>query len=219
MGAITDRRSRWGHARHAMNQRQRIFRFWAVGLVALLHPPGVRSQEKIVLQGISESQCHGLGGAVTEVTRTVAACAAGHFSYGNVIGMMCPCICCGPIPLETARSTNIPGAFAEIPAADPQLFKRVKRAAKWKNPRLVIRPLGTDIIGVGYRIQPNDMAGALARLPKKKWPYGRAVALQEVAGLESQDAVIKQREAIVPILKEFGIEIVRGLIDESPHIR
>ena len=69
-----------------------------------------------------------------------------------------------------------------IAAANPTKYPSLKETKHWSNPYLVIR---TDAVGLLTGIaaneeqilKPEEVLGALARLPASAWPYGRAVAI------------------------------------------
>lgn len=97
-----------------------------------------------------------------------------------------------------------------IPRPDPAKYNRVRDAREWKNPYLVVRRGGIEIVGVtpvepGISVQA--VATELERLPDSAWPYGLVVAVQEI-GIRSpgEDAPIRaNREKLLALLKRLGI--------------
>src|SRR5690349_15536807 len=79
---------------------------------------------------------------------------------------------------QTSRSLR-----DRIPKPDPNKYHSVRDAADWKNPYLIVRPDGIEIIGmtpVGRGIAVESIPGVLERLPDSAWPYGLIVAVQDL---------------------------------------
>src|SRR6267142_6547963 len=67
-----------------------------------------------------------------------------------------------------------------IPKPNPTKYGSVQDAEQWKNPYLIVRPDGIEIIGttpVGGAITVESVPGVLGSLPDSAWPYGLVVAV------------------------------------------
>jgi hypothetical protein len=78
-----------------------------------------------------------------------------------------------------------------IGRANPQQYGSIRDAKDWKNPYLVIRRDGIEVIASGLlsgrrTVAPTDLERALIDLPVTAWPYGRVVAVQEI-GIRAAD--------------------------------
>jgi hypothetical protein len=91
----------------------------------------------------------------------------------------------------------------------------VRDAANWKNPYLIVRPDGIEIIGmtpVGRGIAIESIPGVLERLPDSAWAYGLIVAVQDlgiVAGKTDKDRIEANRTKLLNLLKELGVAVDR----------
>jgi len=97
-----------------------------------------------------------------------------------------------------------------IPKPDPAQYRQIRDGHDWKNPFLVVRPNGIEIIGV-TPIEPGiplqDVTKELEHLPSSAWPYGLVVAVVDV-GLGSREdwpKVQANRQKLLIILKRLGI--------------
>ena len=90
-----------------------------------------------------------------------------------------------------------------IPPADPVKYGRIHDMRKWRNPYLVVRNDGVGLLDPADNaeivLKPEELLGALARLPSSAWPYGRVVAASENGVRNSeQDAIaIRRNKGIV----------------------
>src|SRR5262245_5174466 len=80
---------------------------------------------------------------------------------------------------------------ARIGPANPALYRPVGDASDWKNPCLVVRRDGIEVIASGFlsgrkTIAPTELQQTLIDLPLTAWPYGRVVAVQEI-GIRATD--------------------------------
>ncbi len=98
-----------------------------------------------------------------------------------------------------------------IPKADPGKYHQIRDGKDWKNPYLVVRHDGVEIVGVTPAARPapvETIGSKLARLPDSAWPYGLVVAVQDVSILGSP-ADLPQVEAnrvkLLQLLKKLGI--------------
>src|SRR5438132_7649987 len=79
-----------------------------------------------------------------------------------------------------------------IPKPDPKKYHSVQDAKDWKNPYLVVRRDGIEIVGmtpVGRAITVESVPGVLERLPASAWPYGLVVAVQDIGILSGKTAL------------------------------
>ncbi len=104
---------------------------------------------------------------------------------------------------------------SRIPKPDPKKYDSVREAKYWKNPYLLVRPDGIEIIGitpVGRGIAVEFVSGMLERLPDSAWPYGLVVAVSDV-GVMSAKTDLKGVEAnrikLLNLLKDLGITVER----------
>ena len=101
---------------------------------------------------------------------------------------------------------------SRIPKPDPKKYHTVRDAKDWKNPYLVVRRDGIEIVGitaVGHAIAVDSVPGVLKGLPDSAWPYGLVVAVQDI-GLTSQGDPLRieaNRQKLLTLLKKLGIVI------------
>lgn len=105
-----------------------------------------------------------------------------------------------------------PSLQSRIPKADPKKYDAIRDAADWKNPYLIVRRDGVEIIGmmaVGHSIPVDSVSGALRELPDSAWPYGLVVAVQDIGIVSPGDlARIKaNRKALLTVLKKLDIAV------------
>ena len=86
----------------------------------------------------------------------------------------------------------------------------MRDAKDWKNPYLVVRRDGVEIVGVtsAEPVIPEHLVEAeLERLPRSAWPYGLVVAVQDVGLMAVGDEphVLANREKLLALLKRAGI--------------
>ena len=100
-----------------------------------------------------------------------------------------------------------------IPKPDPKKYHAIQDGKDWKNPKLVIRPEGIEIIGitpVGRAIPVESVPGVLERLPDSAWPYGLVVAAWDIGIISSSRdlPLIKANGAkLLKVLKAHGIVV------------
>jgi len=111
---------------------------------------------------------------------------------------------------QTSRSLQV-----RIPRPDPQKYRSVRDAKDWKNPYLIVRRDGIEILGmtpVGRAIAVESVPGMLERLPDSAWPYGLVVAVQDI-GIVSGGADLANIEAnrtkLLNLLKRLGVAVDR----------
>jgi hypothetical protein len=105
---------------------------------------------------------------------------------------------------------------ARIGPASPQRYKSIQDAKQWRNPILVIRADGIDVISKGLpsgerTVAPTDLRRTLIDLPVTAWPYGRVVAMQDIglrrADLSDGPAIANNRNLTVAILKTLEVTV------------
>ncbi len=111
---------------------------------------------------------------------------------------------------QTSRSLQ-----DRIPKPDPKKYHLVRDATDWKNPYLIVRPGGIEIVGmtpVERAIPVESVQGVLERLPDSAWPYGLIVAVQDVgisSGKTDLPRIEANRTKLLTILRELGIAVDR----------
>jgi hypothetical protein len=101
-------------------------------------------------------------------------------------------------PEETAAAISPEVRVQQIPSADAQKYTNARDMKSWRNPYLVVRVDGVALLDVSNNeqqiVNPDKLAEALASLSSSAWPYGRVVAIQEIATTGSEDDKAKQRK-------------------------
>ena len=100
-----------------------------------------------------------------------------------------------------------------IPKADPKKYHSIQDGKDWKNPELVVRPEGIEVVGitpVGQAIPAESVPDKLEHLPDSAWPYGLIVMVSD-AGIASssnvQPGIQANRAKLLKILKAHGIAV------------
>jgi hypothetical protein len=97
----------------------------------------------------------------------------------------------------------------------PEAVHSVRDAKDWKNPYLIVRPDGIEILGmtpVGRAIAVELVPGVLERLPDIAWPYGLIVAVQDVGILSGKKDLARikaNRTKLLRALQGFGVAVDR----------
>lgn len=101
---------------------------------------------------------------------------------------------------------------SRIPKPDPKKYRAVQDAKDWKNPYLIVRRDGIEIVGttaVGQTIPVDSVPGVLKGLPDSAWPYGLVVAVQDI-GLVSQGdppRIEANRKRLLTILQKLNVAV------------
>ena len=108
---------------------------------------------------------------------------------------------------------GLPSLQSRIPKSDLKKYQGILDAKEWKNPQLIVRPTGVEIIGItpaGSAIPVDSVFDVLEHLPDSAWPYGLVVAVSDV-GLRSSkndDATIHaNRVRLLRMFKQKGISV------------
>jgi len=99
-----------------------------------------------------------------------------------------------------------------IPKPDPKKYHAVQDAKDWKNPYLIVRRDGVEIVGmtpVGQAIPVDSVPGALKGLPDSAWPYGLVVAVQDIGLVSEGDPprIEANRKRLLVLLKKLAIAV------------
>ena len=103
-----------------------------------------------------------------------------------------------------------------IAAADRQKYKSINDAKLWRNPYLVIKADGIEVISRAIpsgrkTVQAADLVRTLIDLPVDAWPYGKVVAVQDTgiraADRSNDEAIRRNHEAVAAALESLAIEI------------
>jgi hypothetical protein len=114
------------------------------------------------------------------------------------------------LPLGACSSRQKPSASPDaaallqaIPPAASGKYSRIHEMRNWRNPYLIIRSDGVGLLDPADNaeivLKPEDLLGALARLPASAWPYGRvvAVSVNSVRNSEQDSVAIRRNKGIV----------------------
>jgi hypothetical protein len=99
-----------------------------------------------------------------------------------------------------------------IPRADPKKYHAVQSSKDWKNPYLIVRRDGIEILGinpVGQVTPVDSVPGVLKALPYAAWPYGLVVAVQDIGLMSEGDMprIEANRRKLLKILKNLAISV------------
>jgi hypothetical protein len=95
---------------------------------------------------------------------------------------------------------------------DPRKYDAIQDARDWKNPYLIVRHDGIEILGVTSicrGVPVNSIPRMSEALPKSAWPYGLVVAVQEIGIRRFGDSkqIQMNREKLLVLLKGLGIMV------------
>lgn len=99
-----------------------------------------------------------------------------------------------------------------IPKPDPKKYHAVQDAKDWKNPYLIVRRDGVEIVvmtPVGQAIPVDSVPGVLKGLPDSAWPYGLVVAVQDIGLVSEGDPprIEANRKRLLVLLKKLAIAV------------
>jgi hypothetical protein len=116
---------------------------------------------------------------------------------------MCACSKPPQDTLQASAETAPEVRIQQIPPADPQKYGQVRDMKSWRNPYLIVKQDGLWLLDVGNNeerpVNPDRVLDALATLPDSAWPYGRVVAVQEIAtgSSDSDHAALRRNRAVL----------------------
>ena len=108
---------------------------------------------------------------------------------------------------------GLPPLQNRIPKPDPKKYQGILDAKDWKNPQLIVRPTGIEVIGItsgGNGIPVDSVLDVTEHLPDSAWPYGLVVAVQDVglrASKKDDSPIHANRVKLLRILKQHGIAV------------
>jgi hypothetical protein len=119
---------------------------------------------------------------------------------GAALLLLSATMACSTQPV--AKTPAPESVLAAIPAADRAQYDHIRDMKQWRNPYLIVRTDGVALYdsadSAEIILQPDELLGALSRLPAANWPYGRVVAAAESSAASEQDAVaIRRNRGIV----------------------
>ena len=100
-----------------------------------------------------------------------------------------------------------------IPKPNPTKYRSVRDGVDWKNPYLVVRPDGVEIVGmtpVAHPIAVESVPAVLEKLPDAAWPYGLIVAVQDVGivgSIADTPRINANRAKLLKLLQELGVAV------------
>jgi len=102
---------------------------------------------------------------------------------------------------------------SRIPKPDPKKYHAIQDGKDWKNPELIVRPEGIEVVGitpVGQAIPAESVPDKLEYLPDSAWPYGLIVMVSDAGIVSSsnvQPRIQANRAKLLKILKAHGIAV------------
>lgn len=104
----------------------------------------------------------------------------------------------------------------QIPPPAPGQYSAVRSARDWRNPYLVIRAEGVEVLSGSAAAQRRvvaceELAGYLESLPVTSWPYGRVVAVQGL-GIRRGDGrdarpIAENKAKVERVLAELELKV------------
>ena len=107
---------------------------------------------------------------------------------------------------------------AQIGSANPRLYSAIRDWKEWKNPYLVIRRDGVEVIATGLapssrNVALTDLQRTLIELPVTAWPYGRVVAVAEIsiraADRSDERPITDNLNTTLSLLKKLQVAVER----------
>lgn len=108
----------------------------------------------------------------------------------------------------SARAQSDADGIRAIPEPNKAFYSAVQDARQWRNPYLLVRADGIEILSTHQIVSPDQVITTLAR-PPHKWPYGRVVAVQEIAIRSRNDDILIRRnlQQTLQLLKDAGVDV------------
>jgi DNA-binding NarL/FixJ family response regulator len=100
-----------------------------------------------------------------------------------------------------------------IPQADPEKYRHIMDGSDWRNPMLVVRPEGIEIVGItpaGQVVTADSVPEKLEHLPDSAWPYGLIVMVSDASIVSSPKVyprIQTNRSKLLKVLKTHGIAV------------
>jgi hypothetical protein len=98
-----------------------------------------------------------------------------------------------------------------IPGPDPKKYQGIRDAKDWRNPYLIVRPDGIEVVGVtdgGSPMTVDAVTAVLERLPDSAWPYGLVVAIQgngRAVSESDRSRIETNRNLLLGRLNDLGV--------------
>jgi hypothetical protein len=98
-----------------------------------------------------------------------------------------------------------------IADADQEKYLGIRAAKDWRNPYLIVRADGIEVVGVTSGRSPiavDSVAAVLEGLPDSAWPYGLVVAIQDKGVVASETERLRietNRNLLLGRLNELGV--------------
>lgn len=130
----------------------------------------------------------------------------------SLLSALCLAMCACSRQVPAAPSPE--AILQAIPNPNTAEYEHVKDTKNWRNPYLIVRADGVALFdsadSAEIILKPDELLGALAKLPASYWPYGRVVAATETARTSEQDGVaIRRNKGIVGGLLEGAHVAIR----------
>lgn len=116
------------------------------------------------------------------------------------------------MPLSIGRAQPWRSLRQRIPKPDSLRYRAIRDARDWKNPFLIVRPDGVEVVGVnaGRATKVDSVEKALEALPNSAWPYGLVVAVQDAGVVSSEKDNLQiqaNRRRLVEVLRNLSVEV------------
>ena len=102
---------------------------------------------------------------------------------------------------------------SRIPKPDPKKYDPIREGKDWKNPILLVRPEGIEVVGVtpaAQAIPAESVPDKLEHLPDSAWPYGLIVMVEDagiVSSVRALPRIQANRAKLLKILRARGIAV------------
>jgi hypothetical protein len=112
--------------------------------------------------------------------------------------------------LTASAQTSSP-LRSRISKPDPKKYQAIRDEQDWKNPKILVRPTGIEVIGItppAQGIPAESVPDVLEHLPDSAWPYGLVVAVSDIDLLSSRKDMPRidaNRTKLLKILKRHGV--------------
>ncbi|MDE2040700.1 MAG: hypothetical protein KGO96_14260 [Elusimicrobia bacterium] len=130
------------------------------------------------LRNLSHLECLEKGGH--EIAGRYAECPNDEYFYGSVGRESEQRFCCGKNVMESSQPERPLSPLHPIPLAQRARYLADLKTGTWKNPAITISADAIEVKGLG-RINADELYLTLAGLSRESWPYGRIIAVREIA--------------------------------------